>query len=85
MTPPPLLVAAQSRGYVYLLRSLKDKNFYLGWAVDLERRLDAHNKGLNPSTKARRPFEIVSYEACSSPKLAKDRERRLKHNPNMLS
>ena len=70
--------------FVYLLRSSKDGNFYVGWTTDLKRRLEEHNAGLTRSTKNRRPFELLYYETYSSPKLAKNRERALKRNPNML-
>src|SRR3989338_5623196 len=52
--------------YVYILKSLKDDKLYIGSTNDLKRRLSEHNKGLNRSTKARRPFEIRYYEACKS-------------------
>ena len=84
MTPPPLLEATRKRSYVYLLRSPKDEKFYLGWTIDLKRRLDAHNRGSIPSTKARTPFDLVYYETYSSQESARDRERKLKHNPNMF-
>ncbi len=71
------------RGHVYLLRSLKDKLFHLGWTTDLKRRFDAHNKGKVRSTKAKRPFEMVHYEIHTVPELAKVRERQLKQSPNM--
>lgn len=71
--------------YVYLLRSMKDGKFYLGWTTDLKRRLEEHNNGLTRSTKSRRPFELVDYETYPSPELAKKRERTLKHCPRMLS
>ena len=37
--------------YVYVLRSLKDKQFYVGFIKDSSRRLEAHNKALVPSTR----------------------------------
>lgn len=70
--------------YVYLLRSLKDGKFYLGWTTNLNRRLEEHNMGLTRSTKSRRPFEFVHYEIYQTPELAKKRERTLKHCPRML-
>ena len=85
MTPPPLLETTLEMSYVYLLRSLKDKKFYLGWSTNLKRRLDAHNHGLIRSTKNRTPFELVYYETYSEKKLAKAREHQLKHNPRMYS
>ena len=70
--------------YVYLLRSLKDKKFYLGWTTDLDRRLDAHNQGMNPSTKSRAPFKLLYYETYPNSEFAEIRERKLKKNPNMF-
>lgn len=70
--------------YVYLLRSIKDGKFYVGWTTDLKRRLDEHDAGLTPSTKYRRPFELVGYETYGSPDLAKKRERTLKRCPRMV-
>ncbi len=87
MTPPPLSEATfetSKKGYVYLMRSLKDKKFYLGSTTNIERRLDAHNNGLNLSTKYRRPFELVYYETFENFQTAKNREYRLKRNSNMF-
>lgn len=70
--------------FVYLFRSLKDGKFYVGWTTDLNRRLEEHNAGLTRSTRNRRPFELVYYETYASPEEAKNRERALKRNPNML-
>ena len=84
MTPPPLLEASRGNNYLYLLRSLKDRKFYLGCTSNLKRRLDAHNQGLNTSTKMRKPFELVYCEIYPNSKLAKKREYQLKHNPNMF-
>jgi putative endonuclease len=70
--------------YVYLLRSLRDGKFYVGWTTDLRRRINEHNSRLVKSTKSRTPFELMYYEAYRDAELAKSRERSLKHNPNML-
>lgn len=85
MTPPPPLSAkgGSKKAYVYLLRSLRDGKFYFGWTTDLKRRLEKHNRGLTPSTGFRTPFELVYYETFDSAKVAKERERKLKHCPNM--
>ncbi|MCX6658753.1 MAG: GIY-YIG nuclease family protein [Candidatus Bathyarchaeota archaeon] len=64
--------------FVYLLKSLKDGNFYTGYTEDLERRLIEHNDGQIKSTEHRRPFEILYYEACRNQKDALHRERYLK-------
>ncbi|MDP3789570.1 MAG: GIY-YIG nuclease family protein, partial [Candidatus Omnitrophota bacterium] len=57
--------------YVYILKSKKDNNFYIGSTNDLKRRLDEHNRGLVFATKSRLPFELVYYEAYKSEKDAR--------------
>lgn len=52
--------------YVYILKSKKDNNFYIGSTNDLKRRINEHNLGLVFSTKSRMPFELVYYEAYKS-------------------
>jgi len=47
---------------VYVLPSLKDGNFYVGFTTDLPRRLDERNQGRNISTAPRRPFVLVHAE-----------------------
>ena len=64
--------------YVYILQSLKDENWYTGYSDDLKRRLEEHNKGLNYSTRKRRPFKLIYYEACLNEDDAKMRETYLK-------
>jgi len=64
--------------YVYLLKSQKDKNLYIGLTNNLERRVKEHNSGLVPSTKLRNPFDLVYCEGYKSEKDAWKRERNLK-------
>ena len=49
--------------FVYVLQSLSDDKFYIGYSKDVEKRLKEHNAGINPSTKPRRPFKLIYYEA----------------------
>lgn len=65
--------------YVYVLKSLKDGNFYVGWTENLKLRLSQHNKGLVNSTRKRRPLELVYYEACLNKYDAIKREKYLKN------
>ncbi len=69
--------------YVYLLRSLKTGNFYIGWTTNLKRRLYQHNQGKTISTKSYCPWELVGYESCFSKEEAKCREKALKRNKRM--
>jgi len=62
----------------YVLRSLKDKYFYVGYTTNLKNRLNAHNNGEVKSTSPRRPFEVVYYEVCYNQKDAIHREKYLK-------
>lgn len=64
--------------YVYILQSQKDKNFYTGVTSDLKRRFKEHNSGRNFSTKSRRPFKLIYYEAYLLKKDAEAREKYLK-------
>ncbi|MDD4607333.1 MAG: GIY-YIG nuclease family protein, partial [Patescibacteria group bacterium] len=64
--------------YVYILLSLKDKRFYKGFTTDLKDRLEHHNKGLNESTKNRRPLKLIYYESYLNEQDARQREKFLK-------
>jgi len=64
--------------YTYVLLSLKDKNFYTGFTNNLKLRFEQHNKGRVESTKDRRPFELIYYEACLDQRDAIKREKYLK-------
>ena len=64
--------------YVYILQSLMDGHFYTGYALDLKRRIEKHNKGQVPSTKKRQPLKLVYYEACLNKDDAIKREKYLK-------
>lgn len=64
--------------YVYVLRSEKDDNFYVGYTSDLRSRLRLHGEGKIDATKVRRPLKLVYYEACLSQEDALHREKYLK-------
>lgn len=64
--------------YVYIIKSKKDNNLYLGSTNDLKRRLKEHNNGLVSSTKLRGPFEVIYCEVYKSERDARKRESSLK-------
>lgn len=64
--------------YVYVLQSLKDKGFYIGFTTDLKKRLISHAKGENTATKLRTPFKLIHYEYFIDKDDAKAREEFLK-------
>ncbi|MDO8600785.1 MAG: GIY-YIG nuclease family protein [bacterium] len=63
---------------VYVLRSLKDGNLYVGRTENLAKRLEEHQKGRVKSTKERRPLRLVYCEASNNIKDAVHREKYLK-------
>jgi len=64
--------------YVYVLKSKKDDKLYIGSTTDLKKRFQEHNSGKVESTKPRRPFVLVYYEAYGAEEDARIREDRLK-------
>ncbi len=64
--------------FVYLLRSLKDNNYYTGYTNNLENRINDHQNGRVQSTKHRLPFELVYFEGCLNQQDATRREKYLK-------
>jgi len=64
--------------YVYILKSNKDDNLYIGYTNDLRMRLKEHNTSFSKATKSRLPLKLVYYEAYLSEKDAKERESKLK-------
>ena len=64
--------------FVYVLRSRRDGNLYVGYSENPERRLVEHNSGKTRSLFKRRPLFIVHKEELDSELEAKRRERFLK-------
>jgi len=68
--------------YVYVLKSQKDEELYIGSTNDLKRRIKEHQNGKSFSTKLRRPFELIYYEAYKNEHDARIREHSLKFRGN---
>ena len=64
--------------YVYILKSKKDNDLYVGCTKDVKTRMELHNSGKVESTSKRRPLELIHYEAFLSTKDAFAREKWLK-------
>jgi len=64
--------------YVYVLQSLKDKRYYIGFTTDVEARLRFHNAGLQRSTRHRIPFRLVLFEEFATKEEALKREQQIK-------
>ncbi len=64
--------------YVYVLKSNKDDNYYIGFTNNLSKRVLDHNSGKNNSTKYRQPLELIYFEGYIDKKDALGRELFLK-------
>ncbi|MBI5123082.1 GIY-YIG nuclease family protein [Candidatus Roizmanbacteria bacterium] len=64
--------------YVYILQSLKNKSFYIGYIADLKKRFEEHNSGESKATKPFIPYQLIFYEAFLNRVDAKNREIYLK-------
>jgi putative endonuclease len=71
--------------YVYVLKSQKDGEKYIGSTNNLHERIKLHNNGKIISTRARYPFELVYYEAYKSEQDARKREISLKLRSRALT
>src|ERR1700730_19047370 len=64
--------------YVYVLQSIADHGFYIGYSTDLKSRLSAHKRGASLATQHRGPWKPIYYEAYVERADAEGRERYLK-------
>ncbi len=64
---------------VYVLYSLKDHQFYIGYTSNFTRRMEEHAEGRSKSTKCRRPFVCVFCEYYLSKSDALRREQYFKN------
>ena len=64
--------------YVYVLKSEKDGNNYVGYTKNLRERLALHNAGNISSTKNRLPLKLIYFEGCLNHQDATKREKYLK-------
>ncbi|MEK7465611.1 MAG: GIY-YIG nuclease family protein [Patescibacteria group bacterium] len=71
--------------FVYVLKSIKDDQWYTGSTNNLKRRIVEHNSGKSRSTKFRLPFTLIYYEAYISEKDAHKREHNLKLRARALT
>lgn len=64
--------------YVYILKSKKCDELYIGSTNDLKRRLSEHSSGKIESTMLKRPYKLLYYEAYAAESDARRREKMLK-------
>ena len=68
--------------YVYLLKSCDDgpPKSYVGWTMDLEKRLAAHNDGSGAKATRGRKWQLVHSETFKTRGAAMSREYELKND-----
>jgi len=64
--------------YVYVLRSGKDRGFYIGYSANLRKRFAQHIQGSAFATSYRGPWKLIYYEAYLNREDALGREKYLK-------
>ncbi len=64
--------------YVYILKSQKDKSYYVGTTEDLNKRIDDHNRGTATYSSSKVPFVLVWSCNLDDKKKALDFEKYLK-------
>jgi len=58
--------------FTYVLRSMKDVDFDIGFTSDLKLRFEPYNDGVADSTKHKRPFNLIKrIPRCSASGLIK--------------
>ena len=67
--------------FVYLIQSKANKEKYIGFTQDIERRLNEHNSGISKYTSRQAGYwELIYFEAYKSEQDALIREKRLKEH-----
>jgi putative endonuclease len=64
--------------YLYVVRSVSDDWFYIGYTWNLRTRLRQHSEGNSFATSHRGPWKLIYYEAYREQANALGREKYLK-------
>ncbi len=64
--------------YTYIIQSKQNGRYYIGFSVDLEKRVEKHNAGGTASTRPYRPWELVYFEEFETKTEALKREKEIK-------
>jgi putative endonuclease len=78
MSPEKLDFSKIPKYYVYVLLSLRDRKFYVGFTLSLKDRIQKHGRGEVRATRHRRPLLLIHYEYFINKTDAKAREVFLK-------
>lgn len=64
--------------YVYILKSLKNGQYYVGSTRDVKARVVQHNSGNVVSTKHKRPYNLVFHQEFPNIDVARKVELKIK-------
>ncbi len=64
--------------YAYILKSLKNNKYYIGYSSDVNRRLAEHNKGKSKYSSRYKPWAIYYFERFKREEDAMKREKQIK-------
>lgn len=70
--------------FVYIIQSEKNKGFYIGCTLHLEKRIAEHNSGKSYYAKRHTPWKLIYIEGYISKKDAFKREQMLKNHAQGL-
>ena len=71
--------------WLYIIKSEKNGELYIGSTNDLDRRLNEHNNGKSPSTSRYKPWFYVYVEGYFLEQDALKREQNLKYYGKVYS
>ena len=66
--------------YVYILKSLKNNDIYVGSTANLFKRIALHNQGRVKSTKGYKPWELLEHYEYDSRSEAVQQEKHIKQH-----
>ncbi|HOV14720.1 MAG TPA: GIY-YIG nuclease family protein [Spirochaetota bacterium] len=67
--------------YVYVIKHSETNDLYIGYSIDIEKRLQEHNNKESKFTSKKSGYwELVYFEAYKNMNDAITREKRLKHH-----
>jgi putative endonuclease len=66
------------KGFVYILKSLKNDKYYIGSTTDIRKRLRQHESGNVKATRNIQPIKLEFFQEYDSFGLARKIEYRLK-------
>jgi putative endonuclease len=64
--------------YIYILRSIRTQQYYVGSTKNVEHRLQEHNRGKSSSTKSGLPWKLIHIESFSTRSEAVRQELKIK-------